>query len=328
MTPRILVTGGTGLLGSYLLRWFKKNGYIHLTGTFQNPNAVIPADLQEGIEWRRLRLPDVQDAFDVIAGKEWVIHSAGLISYLKEDKYRMLEVNQQGTEHIVNACLAHEVNHLIYIGSIGAIGKESNQVTLNESNGWLQNKYTTSYGLSKYLGELEVWRGAGEGLNASVILPAVILGTGDWQRSSLQLIDRVANRAPWYPGGQTGYVDVRDVATFTGILLEKSMYGERWILNGANLHYKEIYQKVADNLGLKKRFRKAPEWLARTLFFASTLKSGKFSLPEIIDQVYARFTYDASKSKAVEGFRYTDIDETIRDVAMVYKGGNGVLAYS
>lgn len=323
MKPRILVTGGTGLLGSYLLRWFKRNGYDHLTATFQNPKSKIPADLQQGIEWRRLQLPDIPDAYDVVADKEWVIHSAGLVSYLKEDKFRLLEVNQQGTEHIVNACLAHHVQHLVYIGSIGALGKESNNVTLNESSSWLDNEFSTAYGLSKYLGELEVWRGAGEGLNASVILPSVILGTGDWQRSSLQLIDRVANRAPFYPAGQTGYVDVRDIATFVGKVLEKQMIGERWILNGANLSYRDVYQKISANLGLTKNFRQAPEWLARLLLLVSNLKNGRMSVPDIINQVYGTFYYDATKSTTIQGFSYTPIDETIMAVTKSFSDGTG-----
>lgn len=327
MTPRILVTGGTGLLGSYLLRWFRSKGYDQLIGTYQNERPVIPHDLQDGITWRRLRLPDLTDAFDVVAEYDWVIHSAALISYFKEDKFRLLEVNQKGTEHIVNACIANGIKHLVYVGSIGALGKESKVVTLNETNPWLDNKYSTSYGLSKYLGELEVWRGAAEGLKTSVILPSVILGTGDWQRSSLQLIDRVANHSPYYPGGQTGYVDVRDVVRFIDLILEKSLSGERWIISGANMKYDEIYGMIAKELSLKKKFTEAPKWLARILLLGLNIKSGRFSMPEVVDQVYASFTYDTSKSKTVEGFRYTPMEDTIRDVIEVYRGKKAILDF-
>ena len=317
---RILVTGGSGLLGSYLLRWFKQQGYTQLTGTFQNPDS-IPSDLREGIEWKSLKLPDIPETFEVVREKDWVIHTAALVSYQKEDKYRLLEINKVGTEIVVNACLASQVKHLIYVGSIGVLGRETNHVTLNESNVWLQNQYSTAYGLSKYLAELEVWRGAGEGLNVSVILPSVILGTGDWQRSSLQLIDRVANHTPWYPGGQTGYVDVRDIATFIGLLLEKGNAGERWLLNGTNLSYREIFTRIAKQLGLKKKFREAPQWLARAILFTSNLKSGRLSVPDIIHQVYGTFSYDSSKSMSLDNFRYRPIDITIEEVAAIYKEG-------
>lgn len=319
---RILVTGGTGLLGSYLLRLFLRRGYTHITSTFQNPNAVIPADLKDKVEWKRLRLPDIPDAFDVVEGHDWVIHSAGLISYYKEDKYKLLDVNKTGTEHIVNACLDHGVKHLVYIGSIGALGKESKKVTLNETHPWLQTKYSTSYGLSKYLGELEVWRGAAEGLNASVVLPSIILGSGDWKRSSLQLIDRIVNKAPFIPAGLTGYVDVRDVCLFILNLLEKSMSGDRWILSSENLTYQEIYDAFAKELAVKRTFRQSPKWIARIGLLMSNLRSGRMSYPEIVDQIYASFTYDTSKSRSVEGFSYRPMEESIRDVARVYREGN------
>src|SRR5687768_7863260 len=321
MTQRILVTGGTGLLGSYILRWLLQKGYTNLTGTYQSANPFIPFYLKDSIEWKRLRLPDIPDAYDVIAGKDWVIHSAALVSYFKEDKFRILEVNKEGTEHIVNACLEHNVKHLVYVSSIGSLGKDSDRLTLNETNGWVQTKYSTTYSLSKYLGELEIWRGAGEGLNVSAVLPSVILGTGDWQRSSLQILDRVAKGVPFYPGGQTGYVDVRDIAKFIVILLEKNITGERWILNGANIPYKKLYERIAGHLSIKRNFKEAPQWLAKTVLLASNLKSGRFSMPEIIHQVYGTFNYDSSKSKSVEGFEYTPFDETLRDVAKAYKEG-------
>ena len=321
MNQRILVTGGTGLLGSYFLRWFRKKGYSDITGTFQNPNAVFPSDLKEVVQWKRLRLPDVPDAYDAVANKDWVIHNAGLVSYFKEDRYKLLAVNQQGTEHIVNACLEHGVKHLIYIGSIAALGKESNNVTVNETSPWVENEYTTSYALSKYLGELEAWRGAAEGLNVSVILPSVILGTGDWHRSSLQIIDRVANKIPMYPGGQTGYVDVRDIVQFAGMLLEKSIAGDRWILSAENIPYREIYQRIAKELGTGRQFMQAPQWLAKTVLLLSNLTTGRWSMPEIAGQVYRTTHYDNSKSRGVNGFDYRLIDDTLREVVSVYKEG-------
>lgn len=325
LNTRILVTGGTGLLGSYLLRSFKARGYTNLTATCQNPDGPIPEDLKEGIQWQRLRLPDIQDAYEAVRDKDWVIHSAALVSYFKEEKYKLLDVNQRGTEHIVNACIAHGVQHLIYIGSIGALGKETNHVTLNESSPWLQTQYSTSYGLSKYLGELEVWRGAGEGLNVSVILPSVILGTGDWQRSSLQILDRVANHPPFYPGGQTGYIDVRDIVKFATLLLERSLSGERWLLTNTNMTYQQLYTRIANGLDIKRNFREAPQWLARIILLASNIKSGRFSMPEVLPQVYASFYYDHAKSLTLEGFQYRPMEETIREVTQAYKEGKGHL---
>lgn len=322
MGPKILVTGGTGLLGSYLLRMFRQSGYDQLTATFQQSANSIPQDLKEGIEWKQLKLPDVLDTYDILEGKDWVIHSAGLISYNKSDKDRLLAINQEGTRHIVNACLENKVKHLIYISSIGALGKEKNFVTLNEESPFLENEFNTTYGLSKYLGELEAWRGATEGLKVSTILPSVILGTGDWHRSSLQLIDRVATKPAWYPGGQTGYVDVRDISQFVKLLLEKNKTGDRWILNAENISYQKMYSMIGDALGLEKSFRAAPKWMAKFMLYSAGVLKGKQLGLEVLKSAYSTFTYDHSKSLKLEGFSYRPVEETIKEVVEIYKSGN------
>ncbi|MFZ1676854.1 MAG: hypothetical protein WAT91_06255, partial [Saprospiraceae bacterium] len=129
---------------------------------------------------------------------------------------------------------------------------------------------------------------------------------------------RVANKMPWYPGGQTGYVDVRDIVQFSSLLLENKNIGQRWLLNGKNMSYAEIYLLIADKLGIKKKYREAPEWLAKTILLAANLKKGRFSVPELVHQVYGSFSYDASKSLTVEGFRYQEIEKTIEEIARVY----------
>ena len=319
MSRKILITGGSGLLGSYLIRWFLQQGYTQITSTYNTTLDAVAPDLRDAVEWRQLALPDKMAAFDIVQGHEWVIHAAAKVSYQAGDKYRLLEINKTGTEHIVNACLAHDVAHLVYVGSIGALGRETDHVTLKESTPWLDNEFSNGYGLSKYLGELEVWRGAGEGLNVSVVLPSVILGSGDWQSSSLQIVDRVVHKAGWYPTGQTGFVDVRDISIFIGALFEKSNSGGRWILNGANMTYGDLYQKLGAQLGLDKKFRPAPKWLAKTILFGNNLLKGGSLGTEMLNQAYGTFTYDASKSLAVEGFSYRLMDDTIRDMASAYK---------
>ena len=322
MSKKILITGGSGLLGSYLIRWFLQQGYTNITSTYTTTLAAVAPDLRDAVEWKQLMLPDKVTASEVVHGHDWVIHAAGKVSYQAKDKYRLLEINKTGTEHIVNACLAHDVSHLVYVGSIGALGRETDHVTLNESTPWLQNEFSTGYGLSKYLGELEAWRGAGEGLNVSVVLPSVILGAGIWHSSSLQLVDRIVHKSGWYPTGQTGFVDVRDICAFVGALLEKSNTGERWILNGANLSYGELYHKLGAELGLNKKFRPAPKWLAKTILIGSNLVKGGSLGTEMINQAYGTFTYDASKSQTLDGFKYRMMDETIREVAKAYQLGH------
>jgi dihydroflavonol-4-reductase len=324
MKQKILVTGGSGLLGSYLIRWLRQKGYANITATYQHSMDTIPSDICDGIKWLKLILPDKEQSYEITQGQEWVIHAAGFVSYKSSDKFRLLDINKTGTAQMVNAALAHSVAHFVYVGSIGALGREYNHVSLNESTPWLENEYTSGYGLSKYLGELEAWRGAAEGLNVSVILPSIILGSGNWHRSSLQLVDRIAHKAGWFPGGRTGFVDVRDVTQFISLLLEKSKGGERWLLNGADMTYADVFHQIAAQLELKKTFRPAPKWLAKTMLLFGNIIHGGGTGVELLNQSYGTFSYDAAKSLGMEGFRYRDIGETIRDVSIAYKAGAGL----
>ncbi|HJW27746.1 MAG TPA: NAD-dependent epimerase/dehydratase family protein, partial [Saprospiraceae bacterium] len=81
MNPNILVTGGSGLLGSYMLRWLREKGYTRLTATYQHDQQNIPVDLRDGITWKSLILPDLTASFEIVEGHDWVIHAGGYISY-------------------------------------------------------------------------------------------------------------------------------------------------------------------------------------------------------------------------------------------------------
>ncbi len=321
LNQKILITGGSGLLGGFLIRWLRHLGYTQITSTYQRSLDSIPSDIRDAVQWHKLVLPDKEACFDIVEGHDCIIHAAGFVSFNKKDKYELLDINKTGTAHLVNASLTNGVSHFIYVGSIGALGRETDHVALNESSPWLENEFSTGYGLSKYLGELEVWRAAGEGLKVSVVLPSVILGAGDWHKSSLQLVDRIVHKSGWYPGGQTGFVDVRDITRFIGILLEKGPNGERWILNGANMTYAELYGHFSNHLELHKTFRSAPKWLAKAILAAGNILKGGSLGVDMLNQVYGTFSYENSKSLTIDGFSYTDIDDTIRDVAFAYKHG-------
>ena len=321
MNPKILITGGSGLLGSYLTRHLIRKGYTHITATYAHSKASIPPDLKDAVEWLPLSLPDKAACDELTKGKEWVIHAAGYVSYNPADKYKLLDINQTGTAEMVNACLQHDVSHFIYVSSISTLGRETNHVTLNEESAWLENEWSTNYGLSKYLGELEAWRGAAEGLPVSVVVPSVILGSGDWDRSSLKMIKRVVYSAGYYPTGQTGFVDVRDVSSFIEILLSKAMTGERWLLNNVSMPYGEMYKAIGRHLGLKKTFRPVPKWMAKAMLWGGQLVRGKNLGTEILNPAYGTFSFDAARSLSVEGFQYRPLEESLGDISLAYVDG-------
>ncbi len=321
MNPEILVTGGSGILGLYVIRHLLGLGYRQITGTYRSRLDDVPPSLRDAVHWVPLDLPDKQAALDVVAGKQWVVHAAGLVSYLRRDKHLLLAINRQGTADLVDAALAHGVRHFVYVGSIAALGKDPDQPLLNEGTDWLENALSTPYGRSKYLGELEAWRGAAEGMPVSVILPAIILGTGRPDRSSMQLLGQVYRNTGWAPGGESGFVDVRDVADFIGRLLRLERSGERWVLSAGQMRCDELFTQLSRRMGKNAAFRVAPEWLVDLVYSRLRGLAGTGISPQMVRQLYSHFRYDAGKSLGLDGFAYRSLESTLADLALYFQAG-------
>jgi nucleoside-diphosphate-sugar epimerase len=321
MNPEILVTGGSGILGTYVIRHLLERGYDRITATYRSGLDDVLPSLRGAVNWVPLDLPDKQAALEVMAGKQWVVHAAGLVSYLRRDKHRLLAINRQGTADLVDAALAHDVRHFVYVGSIAALGKDPDQPLLNEGTDWLENRLSTPYGRSKYLGELEAWRGAAEGMPVSVVLPAMILGTGRPDRSSMQLLEQVSRDAGWSPGGSSGFVDVRDVADFIIRLLLQERSGERWVLSAGQMRFDDLFTRLSRLMGKDATFRVAPEWLVSLVYSRLKGVGGAGISPQMVRQLYSHFRYDAAKSLGLDGFTYRPLESTLADLALYIESG-------
>jgi nucleoside-diphosphate-sugar epimerase len=321
MNPEILVTGGSGILGAYVIRHLRALGYDRITGTYRSRLDDVPPSLRDAVTWVPLELPDKQAALEVMAGKQWVVHAAGLVSYLRRDRYRLLAINRQGTADLVDAALAHNIRHFVYVGSIAALGKDPDQRLLNEGTDWMENALSTPYGRSKYLGELEAWRGAAEGMPVSVVLPAIILGTGRPDRSSMKLLEQVIRNSGWAPGGESGFVDVRDVADFIGRLLKQEKSGERWVLSAGQMRCDDLFTRLSRLMGKEATFRIAPQWLVALVYSGLKGLGGAAISPQMVRQLYSHFSYDTAKSLGLDGFTYRPLESTLADLAAYLQAG-------
>ena len=220
----ILVTGGTGLVGSHLLyKLLKTNNKIRAIYRREHKLALVKkvfsyysADdesLFEQIEWVEADITDIpalQRAFQDI---DYVYHCAAFVSF-EPDKYHVLrKINIEGTANVVNFCLSHQVKKLCYVSSIAAIGHQQNpQQLITEDTNWNQDADNSVYAITKYGAEIEVWRGSQEGIDAVIINPGIIIGPGFWNSGgSSSLIKKIYKGMPYYTHGVTAYVDVDDV---------------------------------------------------------------------------------------------------------------------
>lgn len=245
------VTGANGLLGSFIVRRLIDEGEQFVAFKRKGSDTSLLDDVGEKVIWRDLDLQDPVTMDDAFEGLASIVHSAALVSFDPRRAREISKVNTDGTRNVVNACLANGIGRLVYISSVAALGSTKGQTIIDENNKWVENAQHSAYATSKYLAELEVFRGQEEGLSTAILNPSVILAPADWRKSSARLFKYVWDERLFYIDGSMNYVDVRDVAAATTIVLKSGVENERYILNGGTVSFKEFFDAVANRFGKK-----------------------------------------------------------------------------
>lgn len=312
-TDKIFVTGGAGLVGKELVQQLLDENYRVRALYHRSPITIEHPNLEK-IQGDLLDVVLLEDAMD---GITHVFHCAALVSYDPADRYRLMKQNVEGTANVVNACIDAGIKKLVYVSSVAAIGRPKDGKPVDETVQWTEENNSSNYGKSKFLAEMEVWRGVGEGLKAVIVNPSLILGGDDWNSGSSAIFKSVYDGFPWYSEGVGGFVDVKDVADAMIRLMNSEISSERFILNSESLSFKEVFQTIAKCFGKKPPHKKVTPFLAELVWRLEALKAritGKKPLvsKETARISFSRVSYDNSKIIAsLPGFSFTPITETI-----------------
>jgi dihydroflavonol-4-reductase len=249
----ILVTGGTGFLGSYIIKLLVEKGYrVRAIRRSSKLPTWMDESVFKNVEWVEGDVLDVVALEEAMEGVEAVIHSAAVVSFLKKERKTMYQVNIDGTTNVVNVMLEKNINRLVYISSVAALGRTAGGGHVNEERKWEDSKINTHYAITKHKAEMEVWRGISEGLNAVILNPSTILGFGDWTTGSCAIFKNIQKGISWFTPGINGFVDVEDVAKATMQILESEITEQRFIVNGHTWPFKKLQETIAENFGKKK----------------------------------------------------------------------------
>lgn len=313
----ILVTGSAGLLGNEVVHQLLQQG----KAVKIMYNQTVPALAgQPGITAVQCNLLDVVGLETLMEGVEQVYHCAAVVSFNPRQKHELFKINVEGTANIVNAAINAGVQKMVHVSSVAAMGRLRQGQTVTEAMHWTEETSNSQYGKSKYLGEMEVWRGVGEGLQAVVVNPSIILGAGDWESSSSKIFKSVYDEFPWYTEGVTGFVDVKDVAAAMLQLMDSPISGERFILSAENKTYREIFNLIAQAFHKKPPHKKVTPLIAAIVWRLEALKSrfsGKEPLvtKETAATALTKVYFDNSKLKqSLPGWQYTALEDTIARV--------------
>lgn len=325
----ILVTGGTGLLGSHLLfklasegmevnalvRDFSRIGRVEKV--FRYYDSKDAERYFKNINWINGDILDIPSLEEAMKGCEYVYHCAGMVSFDRRDYFQLMKINRTGTANVVNVALSLGVKKLCHVSSTAAIGGDAYTV-LTEATDWKQGPETSGYAIAKYSAEKEVWRGVEEGLDAVIVNPSVLFGSGDWNESSLTIFRTVEKGLKYYTPGKNAFVDARDVAEVMVKLMQSVIKNERFLCVAENVKFKDLMDNIALQLGKPLTQKEAPEWamgiICKLAWLLSKFQGKKPAItPETARTAFKSMEYDNSKVCKALNFQFRPIEETIRN---------------
>ena len=330
-----LVTGATGLLGTHLIMELLSRGervraLVRPSANRQSVEDVFRFcnnNLFGNIEWAEGEVLDIDSLEQAMQGCSHVFHCAAIVSYHPSERAEMYRVNTEGTANVINMALHLGNIKVGFVSSIAAIGKAKNNEHVDEESEWVENDMNTHYAITKQLSEMEFWRGIHEGLEGVAFNCGFIIGPGSFERSSPSLFRKLNEGMRFYPPGGTGFIAVADAAWCIAELTLGPTTHERFILVTENRSMKEIFQLVAQSLGVKVPTQEAKPWILQVARAAEWLKektTGRKALVtrETVKNASLRFYYDSSKMQRATNLKATPISEAIQQTAAYFRHCN------
>ena len=321
----ILVTGATGILGRVVVLELLKRGKtvraakrpgsnlkdVEHSFSFytENPEAFF-----KKIEWIDADFEDVESLQTALKGVSEVYHCAAKVGFNPKDSKEIYKTNVKGTENLLYACEGSEVKKFLHVSSIAVLDLLNENGELDEDSDFNPKEDHSDYALSKHLSEMEVWRASAEGLPVIIVNPGMIIGSGSWQNSSGQIFSTFEKTAYTFSGG-TSYVDVRDVAKISVGLMEKEVFGERFILISETKKYMDLAKQIRTKLKLSppkilpEGVLKAGRWL--NIFFGWLIPPLRMATKSNIEAVLANTRISNKKIRQTLDYPFIPVSESI-----------------
>ena len=323
----VLVTGGTGFVGSHLLFKLVKRGHTPIAlkreeskfdiikNLFNKNNSDF---LFKKIKWVNCELYDLINLEKYIKSIDTIFHCAGYVSFKKNEKNKIFETNYLGTKNLINLSLKHTVSKFCHVSSIATLSNSNNNNSISEGDWFSINEKKSPYANSKYLGEMEVWRGFNEGLKGFIINPSLIIGPNNKNSLFGKMFTKLINNTIFYPNGGTGFVDVRDVSEILILLAEKNIYNERYIINNRNLTFKELIKLIAKNTNKKEpKYKISTNLIKLFIIINKVFNPFNYLNFSMVDFLKSYSKYSNKKIIDELNFKFIPIEKTIKEMVSI-----------
>jgi dihydroflavonol-4-reductase len=326
---RAAITGASGLLGGNLAAELVAAGH-EVTATRRAGSKIAHlADLP--IAWRDADLGSVDALAAAFAGADVVFHCAAAVTVQRKVTPEMTDANVTGTEHVIAACAAAHVPRLVHTSSVVAVGLSRDGRPCDETAEWNFDRegLLDAYAITKHQAELAVLA-AGDRIDAVIVNPTYMFGPRDARVSSGKLVLDVARRkVPGWTPGYNNFVDVRDVARGMIAAWQRGRRGERYILAGHDLTYRDVMIEIARAAGVPPpRFRapRAAAWLLGKWgdFVESRGREPLLNSTQVRYAYTDKFRFASTKAARELGYTFGSLEPAIRD-ALAWFRAHGML---
>ncbi|MTK54227.1 NAD-dependent epimerase/dehydratase family protein [Paludibacter sp.] len=315
---RVLVTGATGFLGGNLLRMLCDDGhyvrYLSRQGRVARTALDYPqAECCEG------NLNDPLSLERACKDIDWIFHAAAIVSSLERDRSQMEQVNVEGTKSLFYAARKAGVKRFVHISSVDTIGIEEKCAIANEDVLCDFSNLRNPYPDTKLAAEKFLLQNKNTDIQTVVVNPGFMIGAYDTHGTSSRIVYEILNNSGLFaPSGGNSFVDVKDVCRGAILAAEKGRSGERYILAGHNLTYREFFEKVAVLCHRPKPLAVLPAFI--TLSAASAIEKISLIIGEkpIVTKNDAVFSllphyYSSQKAEKELGYVIHPIEPAIED---------------
>jgi dihydroflavonol-4-reductase len=315
---KVLITGGTGFLGTHIVRQFLDAGEKNL----RVMASSVPEWMKDaGVEPAEGSVTNRDDVATAVKNVSAIFHLAGKVSRDNEDAAAMNAIHLNGTRLVCEAAKENGVKAMVLASSSGTVAVSEDEQVFDETFPQPVEIFSRwAYYASKYYQERTALQNFdGDGRRLAILNPSLLLGPDDERLSSTKpVLDFLARKIPYTPSGGLNFVDARDAAAAFITALEKGRHQEKYLLGAANMTFPEFFGRLERLSGVAAPMLRMPKQLAMTgaNFISSVFKNwGKASpvAPKEVEQAEYFWYFDSSKAEEELGFAPRDPQETLND---------------
>lgn len=313
------VTGGTGFLGVNLVRLLVERGkQVRLLVRPTSPRVGLDSKLIQFVEGD---VTDPRSVAGAMRGCDEVYHLAAWVQISPWGWSQARRINVEGTRHLCQAALDHGVRRVVHTSSIASMGTGSIEHPANEETKWNLRHARSPYHQTKLEAEGVVQSFVQRGLDVVIVNPTYVVGPWDIKPSAGRaLLHAAKGHVCVYPSrGGINYVDVRKAVAGMLLAMQKGRTGQRYILGGENLTFKDYLTRAARIAGVSPPRLALPYAVAYPFAAAGSFAGRVFPKlfrdvnQSILDSAFIEHFVSSEKARLELEYEVVPVDAAITD---------------